>query len=198
MTASRPKLRDSDIRSAVRRTMVPAIIGREPGRVIEELGLQSGEARVDIAIANGSLHGIEIKSEADTLDRLAAQVTVYSRVFDHVCIICGENHCDKVVQMVPAWWEVRVASIDAGQVVLAERRKGRNNPNLDPVSLLQLLWRDELTKFLRSKGVVSGLQQSKRKLWQLGSVVSSINEIRDHVREVLKVRGSWRVDEPRT
>src|SRR5690606_10827842 len=54
-----------------------------PGHVlIEELGIENGAARVDLAVAGGLLEGFEIKSDLDTLDRLARQMHAYHRVFD--------------------------------------------------------------------------------------------------------------------
>jgi hypothetical protein len=50
--------------------------------LIEELGLRRGLVRVDIAVVNGLLHGYEIKSDRDSLRRLAKQVDVYSAVLD--------------------------------------------------------------------------------------------------------------------
>jgi len=60
-----------------------------------------GDARIDLAVVNGKLHGYEIKSDADTLKRLPAQAEVYSAVFDLVTIVVGEHHLDTVRAIVP-------------------------------------------------------------------------------------------------
>ena len=43
-------------------------------RIIEELSVCDGDARVDIAVANGRLCGYGIKSDFDTFDRLPNQI----------------------------------------------------------------------------------------------------------------------------
>lgn len=45
--------------------------------VVEELGLFHGASRVDLAVVGRSLHGYEIKSDRDSLDRLEQQAADY-------------------------------------------------------------------------------------------------------------------------
>ena len=60
--------------------------------IVEELGIRQGAARVDVAVVNGSLHGYEIKSARDTLERLPKQSELYSSVFDTITLVTAENH----------------------------------------------------------------------------------------------------------
>ena len=46
-----------------------------------------GAARVDIAVINGHIRGVEIKAEADSLERLPRQVEAYGRVVDRATLI---------------------------------------------------------------------------------------------------------------
>ena len=46
--------------------------------VVDELGLKHGKCRADIAVINGHLIGYEIKSDDDSLHRLARQVEAYN------------------------------------------------------------------------------------------------------------------------
>lgn len=48
--------------------------------LIEELWLQRGHVRTDIAVVNGLLRGHEIKSDRDNLRRLGTQVQFYSQL----------------------------------------------------------------------------------------------------------------------
>ena len=61
-------------------------------RIIEELGVQHGTARIDIAVVNGTMHGYEIKSDQDTLKRLPEQMDIFNSVFDKMTLIVGKNH----------------------------------------------------------------------------------------------------------
>jgi hypothetical protein len=50
-----------------------------PSLVVEELGLNQGDARIDVAVVNGHLHGYEIKSDRDSLRRFHRQERVNYR-----------------------------------------------------------------------------------------------------------------------
>jgi hypothetical protein len=61
----------------------------------------SGCARIDIAVINGKIHGFEIKSEQDNLERLPSQVELYNNVFDTITIVAAENHFNKLNEIIP-------------------------------------------------------------------------------------------------
>ncbi|WP_052770006.1 sce7726 family protein [Paenibacillus sp. IHB B 3415] len=78
------KLKDSDIRLLLKRkfTSFAEFTLDSTTIVVDELDVCFGSARVDVAVINGRLHGFEIKSESDNLDRLPSQIEFYSRVFE--------------------------------------------------------------------------------------------------------------------
>src|SRR5439155_10222560 len=88
-------LRDRDVRQALHRKVLRDHHGDANTLVLDELGLRHGACRVDIAVVNGYLHGYEIKSDSDTLDRLPAQVAVYNLVLDRATLVVGERHLQK-------------------------------------------------------------------------------------------------------
>ena len=47
--------------------------------VLQELGLAHARVRVDVAVLNGVLHGYEIKSDRDNLNRLESQLEIYQQ-----------------------------------------------------------------------------------------------------------------------
>src|SRR5690242_17854466 len=67
------KLRDRDVRKALKSKLLREHIADPRTLVLDELGLRHGACRVDIAVVNGSMHGYEIKSDSDTLERLPSQ-----------------------------------------------------------------------------------------------------------------------------
>ncbi len=75
-------------------------------RIIEEFGSCQGNARVDVAVINGSIHGYEIKSEKDTLKRPPIQKEYYNRTLDFVTLVCEETHLEKAEQIIPNWWGI--------------------------------------------------------------------------------------------
>src|SRR5258708_36353109 len=100
----RDRLCDRDIRThllAHLRTLHPTDTA-----IIEELGLCHGDARAGIAVVNGVLHGFEIKSERDSLERLAHQVDAYGRAFGYATLVTCEKHLAEARARVPRWWGI--------------------------------------------------------------------------------------------
>lgn len=73
---------------------------------------RAGSCKADLAILNGTATVYEIKSERDSLARLANQVENYKRVFAKVYVIASESHVAGVLNIVPA---------DVGVMMLASR-----------------------------------------------------------------------------
>lgn len=195
----RSRLRDKDVRSAVHQLLVPELTGYSPSRVLDEFDLCLGEARIDVAILNGQLHGIEIKSESDTLERLEHQVDAYGKVFDTMTIVCGQNHLESVCMAVPKWWGVYSANSNGcTDVTLEMIRPNGQNPNVEAEALAQLLWKEELISLLRAGGVSEKLtSRSKRALWPSLIAAYPLPKLKALVRETLKFREDWRPDSPR-
>ncbi len=190
-------MRDIDIRRAL--LVDKRLHFDEPDtRIVEELGLCQGVARVDIAVVNGSIHGYEIKSERDTLARLPGQIDIYSRALDSVTIVSAPIHAAKTAKVVPSWWGIWIAVQHEDELRLETSRESRPNPEVDPFSVAQLLWRDEALQVLVDSGLASGLRSKPRlELWRRLASDLTIKELGDVVRERLKHRGAnWRAPAP--
>jgi hypothetical protein len=70
---------------------------------------RAGSCKADLAILNGTGTVYEIKSDRDSLSRLANQVENYRRVFAKVYVIAGEAHVQGVLDSTPE--EVGVLSL---------------------------------------------------------------------------------------
>ena len=81
--------------------------------VINELGLNHGKSRADIAIINGRLIGYEIKSDLDSLRRLNEQIVSYNAIFDRVYLIATPRHLKDIEAILPKWWGI--ISVNEGQ-----------------------------------------------------------------------------------
>src|SRR3989339_76483 len=113
-------------------------------RIIEELGVHHGNARVDIAVVNGIMHGYEIKSDLDTLLRLPEQIEVYNSVFDKMTLVVGKSHLYEAIKMIPDWWGVVVAKVDKnGAVTFNTIREEETNEEQNKLSIVRLLWKEE-------------------------------------------------------
>jgi len=161
--------------------------------LIEELGLCQGDARVDLAVINGSIHGYEIKSERDTLSRLSGQQEIYSKVLDKVTVVGSTCHLSKIEKMVPNWWGICDAEFKNGELKIHEIRPSTVNVAVDPRSVVQLLWREEALLILKERNLHKGLASKNRKvLWERIVECLQTHEVRSAVREKLKSRQQWR------
>lgn len=192
----RPEVRDADIRHHLRRHLEAAFApGGEPTRIVDELAICDGFARIDVAVINGALHGYEIKGPRDDLARLPQQQEFYSRAFDTVTLVTAECHAAAAADAVPRWWGILLARQDGRGVVLDEERPPRRNPSPDPFSVAQLLWRHEVLEELRAAGIHTTLsRQPKRALWWLLADALPLDHLARRVRERLKSRRDWRAD----
>ena len=63
---------------------------------------RAGTCKADLAILNGTATVYEIKSERDSLTRLANQVANYRKVFATVYVIAGKSHVRAVMEETPS------------------------------------------------------------------------------------------------
>ena len=184
------KTSDSDIRAALHSGLLAPYHADPDAVVIDEMGLDYGTNRVDIAVVNGSLHGYEIKSDRDTLVRLRDQVAAYKGIFDRLTVVCGPRYADRVKDMLPSWIEVRSATLDEnGNMQFPSVRRGSKNRSPNPVSLARLLWREEAVSLLQSKGITRGLSRAnKYELCLRIAAETSKDDLQAFVRQCLKNR----------
>ena len=155
--------------------------------LIEELGLSRGRVRVDLAVVNGSLHGFEIKSDRDSLRRLAAQVDLYSQVLDRATLVVGERFAPLATSLVPEWWGViRVSSRPSG-LRFTTLRGSKLNPQRNARVLAELLWSGQALALLEERGAARGMRgKPRRVLWDRVCECLSVDEIATAVRDRLK------------
>lgn len=139
-------------------------------KVVEEMHVCMGTSRIDMAVLNGKLHGYEIKSEQDTLERLPDQIESYNKIFDTMTIVTGEKHVSKIMKIVPDWWGVYYVSLNRKKPVLKRKRQDKKNKEIDIFYLSQLLWKNELCELLINHGIKKGIKSKTR--YELGILVS--------------------------
>ena len=186
---NRRVMRDSDVREAVRNWLRAEHADEPDTRLVEEMGIWSSAARVDIAVINGELSGYELKSNSDTLDRLPNQIEIYGKVFDRMTLVVGDKHADSALRVVPRWWGCVIATMRDDKVILRHKRKGRTNPTQDPTIVVQMLWKEEAIAALEMHGLDKGWR-SRRASEISDRLLSELpfSKIAEHVRNALKVR----------
>ena len=162
-------------------------------RIIEELAVCDGEARVDVAVANGRLCGYEIKSDADTLERLALQRKCYDKTFDMVSIVVGEKFKNNIDKYIPDYWGIYIVSEYFSGCKIKKKRAAKVNRNVEVAALLELLWKDEIVFLLKEAGIRGISGKNRRLLRKMAMDNFSVKEIKNYTRETLKNRQNWRV-----
>lgn len=169
-------------------------------QLIEEFGIERGRARIDVAVVDRDLMGYEIKSDYDTLDRLARQMHAYHRVFDSLTLVTTAQYCEHAEQLLPTWWGIWQAE-DKGTdaVVFTEVRSAGANPRQESHSLLSLLWREEAMALaqIHSPGRVRS-HANRATLYDHLATLADTTTVRDWVAEALRKRQAWCDRSPRS
>jgi hypothetical protein len=183
-------MKDRDVRRAVLGHLTRKHRHDASTRVVEEMGIWAGTVRIDVAVINGELSGYEIKSDSDTLERLPAQATLYSRVFDTVTLVVGTRHAAKAAGLVPGWWTIMHATADErGDVSIQTVRGGTQNPEPDAFLVAGLLWKEEALSILDQYGLAKGWRgRPARAIHQRLAAEIPFHEMSEHVRCALKAR----------
>lgn len=128
-------MNDPQIRTALKRKALVRYEKDPETVILDELGLRHGAARIDIAVVNGRLHGFEIKSDRDTLNRLPYQAKIFNSVLDRITLIVTQRHVHAAKEVVPVWWGIMLAEKGSrGAVHFSSIRRPHNNPcpNIEP------------------------------------------------------------------
>ncbi|WP_088815487.1 MULTISPECIES: sce7726 family protein [Listeria] len=166
-------------------------------RVIEELSICDGAARADVAVVNGLLHGYEIKSDHDTLERLPNQIVNYELTFEKTTIVVGKKFESKILEIVPVNWGVSVAYLNKfGAISIKKIRSAKNNKAVSTDKLLDLLWSKEIKLLLKENKIKGYSNLPKNELASLTKQCVPRKEILEYTRNILKTRVGWRADLP--
>lgn len=189
---------DLIIRSALMKSLNKTHIKDKKVRIIEELGVKHGESRVDVAVVNGIIHGYEIKSDKDTLQRLPKQMSIFNSIFNKVSLVVGKSHLYDAINILPDWWGVIVAKINTkGCVDFNLIREAEENRERDSISLARLLWKNEALELLEEKNKAKGFySKSRDSIYKKLSTIFDQKTLERKVREAIFFRENWRPDAP--
>lgn len=162
--------------------------------VINELDVCAGVSRIDIAVINGKIHGYEIKSKQDNLERLPSQIESYNSVFDTMTIVTYKSHLNKIKTIVPRWWGIKYIDDKNGNIILKNVRKAKENSNIIIQNVAMLLWKDEMIDLLLNFSDVNASFKNKTRYdlsYMIQQYVDS-NTVKNYVRNTLKNRENWK------
>lgn len=193
---------DKTIRKALQSILYKELVRyRRQGydaQIIEELGVQHGTARIDLAIVNGIMHGYEIKSDCDTLERLPEQIDEFNTVFDRLTLVVGKRHLYQAMYIIPDWWGIKLAKVDETKGVYFQSiRKAEKNPSQLGMSIARLLWKGEALRILEEQNVAEGIRSKTREIIYKRLVDSvDMRTLKKQVISLLIAREGWRSDMP--
>jgi hypothetical protein len=192
------EMRDLDVRKALLASVLRDHVKDPNTLVLHELGLRHGRCRVDVTVVNGSLHGFELKSDMDTLERLPFQVETYGKVLDKATLVVGERHATKAIPSLPDWWGIKVAvQGPRGGIDFQNYRMASFNREIEPIALAELLWQSEAIAILVSRGISGPVLRRPRAFqYKMLTEMLEINDLRSEVRACLKARENWRGQRP--
>ncbi|MFR1519198.1 MAG: sce7726 family protein [Clostridia bacterium] len=132
-------------------------------RIFEEKNI--GKSRADvIAVTDGALIGLEIKSDGDSYARLKSQIRDYNKYCSRNYIVVGASHRLHAEEHVPPFWGVLVVSRDPDTKLpkIEEQKAAAPNPKPTLKWQLALLWRNELAHILKQNNLPKYPHQSKQ------------------------------------
>jgi hypothetical protein len=176
-------LRDPQIREPLHHWLLSAHADDlDSTEILHELKIPRPSARIDIAVINGEMCGFEIKSDVDSLARLARQERAFSAIFDRVSV-------DAARRTIPGWWGIIVAKPLGPDVSFSSKRMARENRNPNTAALLYMLTRQELIEILEACGLANGLR-GKPHQHLVEALLASIpaGDIRKHAKSAFKKR----------
>ena len=192
------RMKDIHIRAALKRKLSAFYGGCSEALVVEEMGLRDGAARIDVAVISESLHGFELKSDSDRVDRLPRQCAAYAAIFDRMTLVVGPRLREKATELIPSWWGIELAEqgVDGG-ILFETIRTAEENLSIDALALAKLLWREEALALLIEIGHARGvLSKPRARIHARLAEASDLAFLRYRVRDRLRNRAAWRFDAP--
>lgn len=182
------------IRTALRARHLKRHHGRQDVLIIDELGLAHAQSRIDLAVFNGHLHGYEIKSAADTLDRLPRQLAIYRSALQKLTLVVASRHLEAAEAIVPDWCGLtEIIDGPRGGMIFTSRRRAHVNPDLDPFMLAHLLWHPEAQDLLRARGASKAeVNVPRKRLYRMLADEIPVRELAPAVKAAMASRTGWR------
>ena len=151
-------LKDVDIRQSLLRQLDNQS-SNPNSRLLQEFGVNCGQARIDIAVIGQEMTGYEIKSDCDSLSRLYNQMPAYNKVFNRIYLVTGEKLLMQAIQVVPDWWGIYLAAPNTNhETQLYAIRSAESNKQQCPLSIARLLWRSEALTILEDINQAAGVR----------------------------------------
>lgn len=145
--------------------------------VLEEVKIEGGAARIDVASFGREIVGYEIKSDFDKIDRMSNQIHAYNRAFNKINLVCGARFLDYALAVMPAWWGIIQVSLCDGHPKLQKIRDASPHDRQDPYSVASLLSRENAVELLRLYSRPVRSKSNLRTIWETMAASIPLREI---------------------
>jgi hypothetical protein len=112
---------------------------------------RAGFSKADVVILNGTSTVYEIKSDRDSLTRLATQIANYRKVFARVYVIAADQHVRSIVDTVP--FEVGILGLRRWNEIRKVRDAIDRADRVCPIAMFESLRTAEAVAVLQRLGV---------------------------------------------
>lgn len=140
------------------------------------------------------IHGFEIKSAQDNLERLPYQLEIYAQALQKLTLVVASRHLEAVEKRTPFWCGIiDVSAGPRGGTRLQTIRRGARNPSLNPFVFVHLLWKDEVRDALASRGASKAeLRAPRAALYRQLIATASESELTEIIKSAMMMRRAWR------
>ena len=105
-------------------------------------------SKADFILINGKAVVYEIKTELDTFDRLATQLSDYYKAFNHVCVVTCEENFEKISEILKNT-KVGICILSKANTLQFKKEAEPNNEHLNHSSLFKILRKYEFEHILQ-------------------------------------------------
>ena len=161
--------------------------------IFHEAPLARGLRRADVLAVNGHIAGFEIKSERDSLVRLAKQVDHYNLICEFSTIVTTKKHLSKVRTIIPQSWGIMTAT-GSEHISINLIRTPKLNRHLDKWALIRLMWKEECSAIVKKYNRAVRPDLPVIQYWEYLEELP-LNILKDEAREALKRRQSRQLDQ---
>lgn len=161
------RLQEARLKAAVIDRLMSGAQVDDEAVIVSEMVVANWTRRADVVLANGRLWAFEIKSEADSLTRLAGQIDVYRSHFEKVVVVAAAKFEDAVMAAVPDGVGVWIA----GEGAEIEERVRPRQSELSSSASLSLMTATDLRRLLVANGVGPGKDAPRARLEELAAAL---------------------------
>jgi hypothetical protein len=179
-------LNESDIKAAVidklfnAEALIDAVL-------INEMVIANSSRRADLVVANGKLHAFEIKSDLDSLRRLAGQLETYLQRFDKVTVVSTPKFVEKIKACADPRVEIWCATEGEQGIRITVARRGISLKVTDRRILCAYFLKSELVLLLNTHGRSASVDLPRIEL-EIQAATLSVKSIRAFLLVALKKR----------